>query len=129
MKVTTSNKLVKQKKVERVGLDGTAGQGFESRSGNPSNSLNYGTKRGEQYHILVTTGKAKTNAVRMSGKSNDANATVMADRAKRLQAKPEKVRDAKPVVGAARECAKQQVGSQWGNFTDNELARKAKEGK
>ncbi len=40
---------------------------------------------------------------------------------------PTKVVGAKPVKGAARECAKQQVGEQWPNFTDNELARKGKE--
>ena len=39
-----------------------------------------------------------------------------------------KVVDAKEVKGAARECSKKQTGEQWPNFTDNELARKGKEG-
>jgi hypothetical protein len=56
-------------------------------------------------------------------KSNAADATLR----KNSLPKPTRVVDAKEVKGAARECAKQQVGEQWPNFTDNELARKAKQ--
>jgi hypothetical protein len=43
--------------------------------------------------------------------------------ATRALPKTEKVRDAKATPKAARECAKQQAGDQWPNFTDNEIAR------
>ena len=93
--VSSSSDFTK-KKIERVGLDGTAGQGFENGSGNPSNSLNYNQKTGEQYHTLVTTGAAKANAVRKPGATNDPNASVDKAHADRLQNNPEKVRDAVP---------------------------------
>jgi hypothetical protein len=96
MTTTKSNKLVKQKKAERAGLDGKAGQGFENGSGNPSNSLNYEQGPGEKYHTLVTTGAAKANAVRKPGASNDPNASVMASRAEKLQKNAEAVKQVNP---------------------------------
>lgn len=46
--------------------------------------------------------------------------------ATRVAPKAEEVREAKEDKGAAIHCAKQQVGEQWPNFTDNEFARKDK---
>ena len=88
MKVTTSNKLIPQKKVERGGLDGKAGQGFENGSGNPSNSLKYNQGNGEQYHTLVTAGTAKASAVQKPGTTSDGKKALDAGlkRAERLHA-------------------------------------------
>ncbi len=112
VKTTTSNKIVKQKKIVRVGLDGTAGQGFENGSGNPSNSLDYEQGPGEKYHTLVTTSPAKANATKKKGASNDPNASVMAKRAEKLQANPAKVTTVDPHVnkGLAKSLAQGNLG-------------------
>ena len=94
--VSKSSDYTKKKKHDRAGLDGKAKQGFDYPSGNPSNSLDYKTPVGDTYERAIAEGMAHTDAVKKPGASNDVSASVDAKRAKRLQANPEKVRDAVP---------------------------------